>query len=132
MKAALILVLVAVVGIGLAWKYGGLADFDPAGQADELKQIVKPGMTWKQVVAIRKPRKVHPANPESLSGKGAAVDYTEQWMAKVVKDQSLAMGFCYEYSFADSLIIEVWFDAAGVVEDVQEISGRSLLGGAAP
>lgn len=132
MKAALILVLVAVIGIALAWQFGGLADFDPAAQAEEIKQNVKPGMTWKQVIDIRKPRKVHPVNPETMTGKGVAVDYTDQWMEQVVKDQSLAAGFCYEYNFADSMIIEVWFDASGVVTHVEEVSTRSLLGGAAP
>jgi hypothetical protein len=128
MKALLGLILLA--GAAAAVLYGtGALTFDPAQQASDVKAKVKPGMDYKQVIAVAQPKKycVYVKKVDNIGGMqietwkpGPDVPFDEAALTERIDAGSLGGGFQFRYVFSGSDILIVKFDEFGAVEDVYE------------
>ena len=46
MKAFIVLAVLVIVGVWLAYQFGGFKTMDPVAEAERMRIAVKPGMTW--------------------------------------------------------------------------------------
>jgi len=130
MKVAIGLFLLVVV-LGLAaFKLGWLTPEDPKAMVAEIHNSVKPGMTWQEVVDIRRPRKYVKVNLQSFTGKTSPIDFDRDQFEDAMKKNSCPDGFMFRYTFSVGEIVEVSFDGNGKVQWVEDpITYSDLLQG---
>lgn len=135
MKVILVLIVLAVIAVGLVYKFGGYESFDPTAQGREAKGKIQPGMTVKQVVDVAGPNgKFHSISiqKQKIRGheqvrtvKGPAKSFTADQLTARVQRNELPNGFTIEYTFSQQAAFEVVFDSGGkvmAVEDVQTMA----------
>ena len=115
--------LAVVVGLGALIVLGilSLLNADQKAPADEIRNSVKPGMTWEQVVDIRQPRKYTLLRMSVPGGKTLPGDFDRDKIAAAVAKGAMAEGFAFEYRFSGSEAVEVVFGADGVVLYVADL-----------
>lgn len=128
MKWALGLLLVTAIGVFAAVKYGGIASFDPDGQAAEFRQQIKIGMSWREVADLRAPKKVTPIVPFNPTGKGPGAKFNADELGEALEQGGYGDGFVFEYTFSSSSAFEVIFYDQGRVGAVEDLpTFNSLL-----
>ena len=139
MKVILVLIVLAVIVVGLVYKFGGYESFDPTEQGREAKAKIQPGMTIKQVVDIAGPNgKLHniSVQKQKIRGeeviktvKGPGVDFGPDTLTARVQRKELPNGFTIEYTFSQQAAFEVMFDSAGKVTGIEDVQTMAdLLG----
>ena len=118
MKALIVtFVIVGAIVAGLIY-FGGFVGMDPAADAQNFTKSVAPGMTWQEVVAVKKPRKVIPLNPTNMTGQSNPLKWDQAEGA--LNNNSYTDGFIFPYVFSADHQYEVWFDGDGKVTDIQK------------
>jgi hypothetical protein len=115
MKFMFILMAVLAVVVLLMVQLGMFTAEDPKEAADELRNMVKPGMTWQQVVDIRMPKKYAKVKPEALGGTSAPRKFDRAKFEQAVPKGSYPDGFTFPYTFSAAQAVQVLFDAKGTV-----------------
>jgi hypothetical protein len=131
MKVVLVLIVLAIIVVGLVYKFGGYQSFDPTAQGREAKAKIQPGMTVKQVVDAAGPNgKFHniSVQKQKIRGeetvtevKGPAVDFSANQLTARVQRKELPNGFTIEYIFSQQAAFEVTFDSTGKVTGVEDV-----------
>ncbi|HPD29645.1 MAG TPA: hypothetical protein PLL20_06600 [Phycisphaerae bacterium] len=137
MKAVLVLIVLAVVVIGLVYKFGGYASFDPTAQGREAKGKIQPGMTVKQVVDIAGPNgKFHNISvlKQKIRGqdvvktvRGPAMSLNPDQLNARIQRNELPNGFTIEYVFSQQAAFEVIFDSTGKVTGIENVTTMADL-----
>ena len=137
MKVILVLIVLAIIVVGLVYKFGGYGNFDPSAQGREAKAKIQPGTTIKQVVDIAGPNgkfhnisvQKHKVRGEEVVNtvKGPAVDFSADQLTARVKRKELPNGFTIEYMFSQQAAFEVLFDSTGKVTDVEDVKTMADL-----
>ena len=139
MKVIVVLMIVLAVVLGIVYLRGGYQSFDPSAQGNKAKAAIKPGMTWKQVVAVAGPRGKYrhiATRVEHIRGQdvkstvvGPPVDLDPDRVAARLAANQVPEGFLIQYDFSRSVAFAVAFDSAGIVTDVQDVMTMAdLLG----
>ncbi len=131
MKALVILIVVIVIAIGLVYKFGGYATFDPTAQGREAKAKIQPGMTVKQVVDAAGPNgklRIISLQKQKIRGqevvttvKSPGKEFDADQVVAKIKRKELPNGFTIEYIFSQQSAFEVLFDSSGKVTDVEDV-----------
>lgn len=127
MKVLAVLFVLVIVGVFLVVKFGGVTNFDPAAGAEQFVQDVQPGMSWQQVVDLKKPKKYSAYNPDKELGHGPIVDFDPDKFATNMQNNSYPYGFFFEYTFDAEHAYNVSFDAQGNVETIESRMTTSHL-----
>lgn len=120
MKALLVIFAIVVLAVAGLYFFTDLSSFDPAAQAAEIRQNVKPGMTWEQVVEVRAPVKFEPVNSEAFNGRRQSQKFNREQFAAAMEQGHYPEGFVFPYMFSDAHAIEVIFDEDGKVSSLQK------------
>jgi hypothetical protein len=119
MKTVFVLIMLCVVGIYAVYKFG-FADFDPKQQAVEFKHKVQVGMSWEQLIEIRKPKKVACVDFESEDPMDLRVPFDAEKMRKQVADKQFD-GYTFEFNFSNTEAYGVSLDENGKVTGVSSL-----------
>lgn len=126
-RAIVIILVVAGLALFLAFKYGGVASFDPTAEGEAFKAQLAPGMTWQQVAALYAPKKysVYYEFTQKVGGNEfvelrttAPTDFDEAHLAQRLKAGEMPHGFQFPYHFSAQCSFAVTFDQAGVLSEV--------------
>lgn len=130
MKALVILIVLVGLGIAAVYQFGGFATLDPVAQAAQIRENVKPGMTWEQVCDVRTPRKFYYLDAESMAGESQPQDFDRALMAQLIQNNQVSGGFRFRYNLSADEVIQVDFDGSGTVAAVYEpVTANDLLTG---
>lgn len=121
MKGLVVLFVLVVAGVAAAYYFGGFSTLDPAAQAKEIQEKVKPGMTWEQVADVKQPRRIYPIDFDTINGEGHPIDFDRGNIANLVSNGSLPNGFLYRFNFSDAHSIGVSFNHEGKVVSVDKL-----------
>jgi hypothetical protein len=137
MKVLLVLIVLAVIVVGLVYKFGGYQNFDPTQQGRDAKAKIQPGMTAKQVVDIAGPNgKYHyiSIRKEKIAGKvvettvkGPPKPLNMDYLADQILKKELPNGFSLEYVFSQQAAFDVTFDSAGKVTHIEDVKTMADL-----
>lgn len=123
MKILALVIVIGIIALVIGFYFGGVGGFDPAAQAEIIRQQVKRGMTWQQVVEVQEPRKFQTfsTNPNSRTGMHPEQDFDAQKLDQMIKDGKVPEGFVFPYILSNADAIEVTFDGKGEVVSVRDM-----------
>lgn len=121
MKVVLGLIVLVVVVIAAMFGLGLFSAEDPQVTMDNLRNSVKPGMTWEQVAEIREPRKFTRVRFQAMGGRMQPERFDRAKIADAVSKNEFADGFAFEYRFSNAHAMEVVFDSQGTVEGIDNL-----------
>lgn len=121
MKAFIVLVVLVIVGVWLAYQFGGFKTMDPVAEAEGMRIAVKPGMTWAPVVDLKAPRRYVPVDPKAFTGTRQEVKFDRAVLADTIQNDGFPFGFVFQYHFSQAAAFQVSFDGKGVVEAVEDM-----------
>jgi hypothetical protein len=119
------LIVVCAIGAVILYYVGGYGSFDPNKAGQDAKAKIAPGMTWKQVMtAAGKPRAYHSIIKQTKGDMevirpGPENPFDEAKMADRLAKNELQYGFTFPYVFSRAVAFDVYFDAAGIVDHVE-------------
>ncbi len=130
MKAMIWILVLAGAGIGAAYYFGGLGNFDPTQQGKDARAKLAPGMTLKQVLDVAGENyKYQQINmmPQMIGGKkiempstGTAVSLERDALEKKVAAGGVPNGFVLNYTFSAQQAFNVHFDSTGKVDSIED------------
>ena len=136
----IMLVVFVLAGLGLAGVYylGGYDDFDPTAIGNEKKAQITPGLHWTRVLEIAERPCGYAAlmevTEEDVDGESVTVvkrgprcKFERQIVQGSIDDGIASAGFVLEYFFSPQVAFEVIFDAAGCVEQLQDVATMADL-----
>ena len=130
MKAILGLLVLIVLGVFLAYQFGGVGSFDPEQQAQKFNATVKAGMTWEQVAKDFPPKKFAVYGRDDTGSliraneeKFILADFEKKVKAPAPGGFPDGFDFCYTFSGEHAYVVT--FDSAG---NAQSISKARTLG----
>lgn len=126
MKVFIGFVILVVVGLILAFTVGGIGSFDPAADAQDFAKSVKQGMTWQQVVALRKPGRISFVSLSNDVGRTPSEKFNLERIEKKVERDNFP-GMIFEYMFTAEIAYEVTFNASGNVTSIGEPASVNTL-----
>ena len=115
-----LIVCVALVFVAL-FALGAFEADDPKVQADEIRNTVKPGMTWEQVCEIREPRKYVLGSMTAIDGTSSPIKFDRAEIAEKLAQKKFALGFGFQYLFSSADAVQVMFDEQGQVVSVTDM-----------
>ena len=127
MKAVLGLIVLIGVVIAAMFGLGLFSSEDPQVTLDNLRNAVKPGMTWQQVADVREPRKFTRVRFSAMGGRTQPEKFDRAKIADAISKNEFATGFAFEYRFSNAHAVEVIFDSQGAVETVAKLATVSDL-----
>ena len=132
MKVVIGLMVVGGLVLFLVFQFG-VSGMNTAEQARQFRSNINEDMTWDQVADVREPRKYVRISPASKTGEGHPIDFSRENVAKVVKNQEMAHGFIFRYTFDPENIWNVRFDSQGNVTSIGKprLTTKGLLEGEA-
>ena len=118
-----VLGLIVLIGVVIAAMFGlGLfSSEDPQVTLDNLKNSVKPGMTWQQVADVREPRKFTRVRFQAMGGRTQPEKFDRAKIADCISKSEFSQGFTFEYRFSNAHALEVIFDDQGTVEALGDL-----------
>lgn len=124
MKVVIISFILVVVGLYLAFHFGGIGSLDPAQQAEQLKADVTPGMTWQEVADKRPPKRYQTfVQLEDGSIREAPeVKFDRGEFDAAFKASGYPLGFNFVYIFGAESQYSVAFDPEGKVTSVDKLT----------
>lgn len=122
MKVLLVTFVLVAAAVAALVYFGGFTSFDPAAQAQEFKQTVKPGMSWKEVADLRKPKTIvqYDIDSQGLSVE-RQVGYDMDEFARRMDKGQFDQGFAFQYVFTADDAVSVSFDEQGNVQSMDKM-----------
>ena len=122
MKAMIVLIVLVGAVIAIAFGLGLFSSEDPQVTLDNLRNAVKPGMTWQEVADVREPRKFTRVRFQAMGGRTAPEKFDRAKIADAISKNEFSQGFAFEYRFSNAHAVEVIFDSQGTVETVAKLA----------
>jgi len=130
MKVLFVLFILVCGVVGAAYYFGGFANLDPSEQAAQFRANVKPGMSWQEVAAVKKPKEYVIADFDSRTGEKYAQDYDEMRLTSSIEQGKFEDGFYFRYIYSNSDAIQIYFNNQGVATSVDDmVTMKDLLEG---
>ena len=130
MKALIITVIIVVVACAAVYYFGGYSSYDPTQAGLDAKAAISAGMTLEEVIdAIGQPTKYAELIKESRKQGGlvsefikptALMGFTLKNVRYRIDNNEVPEGFFLLYHYSAQASFEVYFDAEGVVTNVQD------------
>jgi len=121
MKVVLGLIVLIGAIIAVMFGLGLFSSEDPQVTLDNLKNSVKPGMTWQEVADIREPRKFTRVRFNAMGGRTQPEKFDRAKIADCISKGEFSDGFAFEYRFSNAHAAEVIFDSQGTAETVADM-----------
>jgi hypothetical protein len=131
MKAAIVLIVLVIVGGVVLYYVGGYSSFDPTQRGRDAKAAIAVGMPWTQVLnAAGDPRQYAPIAPhrernaagtwENELRPGPPIDFNRVRFEQRMANNELPDGFVLMYYFSPQAAFTVEFDKNGAAVGIAD------------